>query len=82
VENNNQSKGWIDWSRLREFWEWLSTEARWFLKTLATTAVVIAVGRVIKYLTKGGIDIEAILKGGWHAQIDEALKRRDDDEDD
>lgn len=57
--------------------EIIQEELRWLLKTLAVVAVTLGIGRMIKYLTKGGIDVNALLQENWQKQVDDAVNKRD-----
>lgn len=74
MEEQKQNGSGFTWhDLLGMIWQ----EVRWFLQTLGIVALTIGVGRIVKWLTRGGIDLEAILKGGWHEQIDASLKGSD-----
>ena len=67
----------------------LLDEALWLLRTLGIVSLSLAIGRVITYLTKGGGIDPNVLQGNWQHQVDDALRKReqqthraDDDEED
>jgi hypothetical protein len=60
-----------DWKTL------LLDETWWLLRTLGIVSLSLAIGRVITYLTKGGgIDLN-VLQGNWQQQVDDALRKRE-----
>jgi hypothetical protein len=60
--------------------DWKTTlldEALWLLRTLGIVSLSLAIGRLITYVTRcGGIDLN-ILQGNWQKQVDEALRKRE-----
>jgi hypothetical protein len=61
--------------------DWKTTlldEALWLLRTLGIVSLSLAIGRLITYLTKGGgLDLN-VLQGNWQKQVDEALRKREE----
>jgi hypothetical protein len=55
----------------------LLDEALWLLRTLGIVSLSLAIGRVITYLTKGGGIDPNVLQGNWQHQVDDALRKRD-----
>jgi hypothetical protein len=55
----------------------LLDEALWLLRTLGIVSLSLAIGRVITYLTKGGGIDPNVLQGNWQHQVDEALRKRE-----
>lgn len=55
----------------------LLDEVLWLLRTLGIVSLSLAIGRVVTYVTRcGGIDAN-ILQGTWQHQVDEALRKRE-----
>lgn len=61
--------------------DWKTTlldEALWLLRTLGIVSLSLAIGRLITYLTKGGgLDLN-VLQDNWQKQVDEALRKREE----
>jgi hypothetical protein len=55
----------------------LLDEALWLLRTLGIVSLSLAIGRVITYLTKGGGIDPNVLQGNWQQQVDDALRKRE-----
>jgi hypothetical protein len=55
----------------------LLDEALWLLRTLGIVSLSLAIGRVITYLTKGGGIDPNVLQGNWQHQVDDALRKRE-----
>ena len=55
----------------------LLDEVLWLLRTLGIVSLSLAIGRVITYLTKGGGIDPNVLQGNWQHQVDDALRKRE-----